>query len=71
MKICSIYRHYWPDTTPYARLLRPILESRVLAGDEVEDAAVPEHDVGGLVAEPLCDHRLDPPSCHGLPPSFF
>ena len=28
MRILAIYRHYWPDTTPYARLLRTILEDR-------------------------------------------
>lgn len=26
MRILAVYRHYWPDTTPYARLLRMILE---------------------------------------------
>jgi len=36
MRICSIYRHYWPDTTPYARLLRTILEDRARAGDQVD-----------------------------------
>ena len=28
MRILAIYRHYWPDRTPYARLLRTILEHR-------------------------------------------
>ncbi len=32
MKILAIYRHYWPDTTPYARLLRAILEEQVSRG---------------------------------------
>lgn len=32
MRILAIYRHYWPDTTPYARLLRSILEHRVAEG---------------------------------------
>ncbi|MCP4204930.1 MAG: glycosyltransferase family 4 protein [bacterium] len=31
MKILSIYRHYWPDTTPYARLLRALAERLVEA----------------------------------------
>lgn len=26
MRILAIYRHYWPDATPYARMLRGILE---------------------------------------------
>jgi glycosyltransferase involved in cell wall biosynthesis len=26
MRILAIYRHYWPDTPPYARILRSILE---------------------------------------------
>lgn len=29
MRILAIYRHYWPDSTPYARLLRAILERGV------------------------------------------
>jgi len=36
MKILGIYRHYWPDTTPYARLLRGILEDWAAEGHEVE-----------------------------------
>ena len=28
MRILAIYRHYWPDATPYARLLRAILEDQ-------------------------------------------
>ncbi len=32
MKILAIYRHYWPDATPYARLLRAILEDQVAEG---------------------------------------
>ena len=27
MRIISIYRHYWPDVTPYARILRGLLEA--------------------------------------------
>lgn len=34
MRILAIYRHYWPDTTPYARLLRTILEHRAAQGDK-------------------------------------
>ncbi len=32
MRILAIYRHYWPDATPYARLLRAILEDQVTQG---------------------------------------
>jgi glycosyltransferase involved in cell wall biosynthesis len=35
MRILAIYRHYWPDTTPYARLLRAILERLAADGHEV------------------------------------
>lgn len=42
MKILAIYRHYWPDTTPYARLLRAILEEQVKQG----------HTVSVLAAQP-------------------
>lgn len=34
MRTLAIYRHYWPDTTPYARMLRTILEHRVAQGDD-------------------------------------
>ena len=34
MRILAIYRHYWPDATPYARLLRAILEDQVEQGRE-------------------------------------
>jgi len=32
MNVLAIYRHYWPDTTPYARLLRALLEHWVGEG---------------------------------------
>jgi glycosyltransferase involved in cell wall biosynthesis len=35
MKILAIYRHYWPDTTPYARILRTTLEHFAAAGHEI------------------------------------
>lgn len=35
MRILAVYRHYWPDTTPYARLLRMILERLVEDGHRV------------------------------------
>jgi glycosyltransferase involved in cell wall biosynthesis len=35
MKILTIYRHYWPDTTPYARILRTIAEHFAAHGHEV------------------------------------
>ena len=34
MKILAIYRHYWPDTPPYARILRSILEHLAASGHE-------------------------------------
>lgn len=34
MKILAIYRYYWPDTTPYARILRSILERLVDDGHQ-------------------------------------
>ncbi len=34
MKILAIYRHYWPDTPPYARILRSILEHLSESGHE-------------------------------------
>ena len=53
MKILAIYRHYWPDTTPYARLLRSILEQ--LAADG--------HDVSVYTSQPSyndLDHQRQP-----------
>lgn len=35
MKILAIYRHYWPDATPYAHLLKGILEAQHTQGHEV------------------------------------
>src|SRR3990172_9743938 len=32
MKILSIYRHYWPDTAPFGRILKLILERWVNDG---------------------------------------
>lgn len=32
LRVLAIYRHYWPDTTPYARLLRAILADAVTRG---------------------------------------
>lgn len=37
MRIISIYRHYWPDVTPYARILRVLLEA---FDDEGHDVSV-------------------------------
>jgi len=49
MKILAIYRHYWPDTTPYARILRTILEHLADAGhDPLAFTAQPSYnDVRG------------------------
>ncbi|MCA9261058.1 MAG: hypothetical protein KDA61_17705, partial [Planctomycetales bacterium] len=35
MRILAVYRHYWPDATPYARLLRAIAEDAVANGRRV------------------------------------
>jgi colanic acid biosynthesis glycosyl transferase WcaI len=35
MKILAIYRHYVPDTAPYARILRAIVEHQAAGGHEV------------------------------------
>jgi colanic acid biosynthesis glycosyl transferase WcaI len=42
LRILAIYRHYWPDATPYARLLKAILESQATNG----------HDVVSFCAQP-------------------
>lgn len=34
MRILAIYRHYWPDSTPYARILRTLLEHLAAAGHQ-------------------------------------
>lgn len=34
MRVLAIYRHYWPDATPYARLLKSILEEQVCEGQQ-------------------------------------
>lgn len=36
MRILIIYRHYWPDTAPYARILKAIAERLVSDGHEVQ-----------------------------------
>ncbi|MEZ6057156.1 MAG: glycosyltransferase family 4 protein [Planctomycetaceae bacterium] len=35
MRILAVYRHYWPDVTPYARLLRSMLEEFAAVGHSV------------------------------------
>ncbi|MEM8679185.1 MAG: glycosyltransferase, partial [Planctomycetota bacterium] len=35
MRILAIYRHYWPDTTPYARILKELMEDCADRGHEV------------------------------------
>jgi glycosyltransferase involved in cell wall biosynthesis len=42
MRILAIYKYYWPDTTPYARILRSILERWAADG----------HDARVLTAQP-------------------
>ena len=36
MKITIVYRYFWPDTSPYATMLRDMTEWFCLAGHEVE-----------------------------------
>ncbi|TWU24683.1 glycosyltransferase family 4 protein [Bythopirellula polymerisocia] len=36
LRILAVYRHYWPDATPYARLLKAILEEQVREGHQVD-----------------------------------
>ncbi len=42
MRLLAIYKHYWPDTTPYARILKSILERWAAEG----------HDARVLTAQP-------------------
>jgi glycosyltransferase involved in cell wall biosynthesis len=51
MRILGIYKYYWPDTTPYARLLKAILERWADAG----------HDVRVLTAQPGYNDIRHPP----------
>ncbi len=55
MRILAIYRHYWPDATPYARLLKSILERTATEGHVVTvHAAQPSYNE---VAAPLQPRR--------------
>jgi colanic acid biosynthesis glycosyl transferase WcaI len=51
MKILAIYKYYWPDTTPYARILKAILEYWVNEG----------HEVKVLTAQPGYNDIVHPP----------
>jgi glycosyltransferase involved in cell wall biosynthesis len=51
MKILAIYKYYWPDTTPYARILKGILEHWVENG----------HEVSVLTAQPGYNDLRHPP----------
>ncbi|HEY3392510.1 MAG TPA: glycosyltransferase family 4 protein [Lacipirellulaceae bacterium] len=51
MRILAIYRHYWPDTPPYARILRSILE-HLAAGD---------HETTVYAAQPSYNDIRQPP----------
>ena len=51
MRILAIYKHYWPDTTPYARILKSILERWAADG----------HDTRVVTAQPgYNDIRQEP-----------
>jgi colanic acid biosynthesis glycosyl transferase WcaI len=51
MRILAIYRHYWPDTPPYARILRSILEHLSAGG----------HDTTVYAAQPSYNDIRQPP----------
>lgn len=51
MRIQAVYKYYWPDTTPYARILKDILERWAAVG----------HDVEVLTAQPGYNDIPHPP----------
>ncbi len=53
MKILAIHRFYWPDTPPYASILRKIVCQWVADG----------HNVDVLSSQPSYKKKLDNPSC--------
>jgi glycosyltransferase involved in cell wall biosynthesis len=56
MRILAIYRHYWPDSTPYARLLKAILERAASDGHEVVAyAAQPSYNDVTTLRQPARD----------------
>lgn len=53
MRILAVYRHYWPDTTPYARLLKVILEQAAAEGHAVTAySAQPSYNDATLPPQP-------------------
>jgi len=43
MNVVALYKHYWPDTTPYARILRGILEHWAHRGHRVSIITAQPH----------------------------
>jgi colanic acid biosynthesis glycosyl transferase WcaI len=57
LRVLAIYRHYWPDTTPYARLLRAILTDAVVAGHSATVlTAQPSYNDADLPRQPAREH---------------
>jgi len=50
MRLLAVYKYYWPDTTPYARILKAILERWAAEG----------HDVRVLTAQPGYNDMVHP-----------
>lgn len=64
MRILAIYRHFWPDTTPYARLLRSMLCEFTVHGHEADVfSAQPSYNGNGLPKQPSSE-RLGLVSVH-------
>ena len=53
MRILAIYRHFWPDTTPYARLLRSLLDSFAENGHKTQVySAQPSYNGNQIPGQP-------------------
>lgn len=53
MRILAIYRHFWPDTTPYARLLRSMLCEFTVNGHDADVfSAQPSYNGNDLPKQP-------------------
>ena len=52
MRILAVYKHYWPDTTPYARLLRTILEHRAAEARCTVFTAQPSYNDAAVDRQP-------------------
>lgn len=64
MRILAIYRHFWPDTTPYARLLRSMLCEFTVHGHEADVfSAQPSYNGNDLPKQPSRE-KIDRVSVH-------